>query len=93
MGFALAQAVWQGEATTVLVTRIEGRSVEALRGLLRAVVKSAYDAGVYEVALHLDPERKELEEALKAEGFALGPWSSRSGSWEAGERGARPGAS
>ena len=73
MGFALAQAVWQGEATTVLVTRIEGRSVEALRGLLRAVVKIAYDAGVYEVALHLDPERKELEEALKAEGFALGP--------------------
>jgi len=73
LGFALAQAVWQGEATTVLITRIEGKTREALEGLLQAVVKSAYDAGVYEVALHLDPARKELEEALKAQGFAVGP--------------------
>ncbi|WP_117238294.1 DUF1999 family protein [Thermus sediminis] len=73
LGFALAQAVWQGEATTVLVTRIEGRTEEALRGLLRAVVKSAYDAGVYEVALHLDPGRRDLERALLEEGFAVGP--------------------
>jgi hypothetical protein len=73
MGFALAQAVWQGEAATVLITRIEGKTPEALRGLLRAVVKSAHDAGVYEVALHLDPGRKDLELALKEEGFAVGP--------------------
>jgi hypothetical protein len=73
LGFALAQAVWQGEATTVLVTRLEGRGQEVLEGLLQAVVKSAYDAGVYEVALHLDPAREELAEALKAQGFAIGP--------------------
>lgn len=72
-GFALAQAVWQGEATTVLVARIEGQDQATLEGLLAAVVKSAYDAGVYEVALHLDPERKALAEALKAQGFAIGP--------------------
>ncbi|GLV46988.1 Fe-S-binding reductase [Thermus sp. LT1-2-5] len=73
LGFALAQAVWQGEAATVLIARIEGQSQEALEGLLAAVVKSAYDAGVYQVALHLDPERRDLEEALKAQGFAIGP--------------------
>jgi hypothetical protein len=73
LGFALAQAVWQGEATTVLITRIEGEGEEVLQGLLRAVVKSAYDAGVYEVALHLDPSRKALERALLEEGFAVGP--------------------
>jgi hypothetical protein len=73
LGFALAQAVWQGEGTTVLITRIEGEGEEVLQGLLRAVVKSAYDAGVYEVALHLDPKRKALERALLMEGFAVGP--------------------
>ncbi|KGQ22119.1 DUF1999 family protein [Thermus filiformis] len=72
-GFALAQALWQGDRATVLIGRIEGRSPEALSGLLRAVVKSAYDAGVYEVALHLDPAREELAEALRAEGFQVGP--------------------
>lgn len=73
LGFALAQALWQGEATTVLVTRIEGRDRTVLEGLLAAVAKSAYDAGVYEVALHLDPAREELKEALLAQGFTVGP--------------------
>lgn len=73
LGFALAQAVWQGEATTVLITRLEGKGKEVLEGLLKAVVKSAYDAGVYEVALHLDPARQDLAEALEAQGFAVGP--------------------
>ncbi|GAA6732920.1 DUF1999 family protein [Thermus oshimai] len=73
LGFALAQALWQGEATTVLVTRIEGQNARVLEGLLGAVVKSAYDAGVYEVALHLDPKREDLKEALLAQGFTVGP--------------------
>ncbi|MDM7324878.1 MAG: DUF1999 family protein, partial [Thermus sp.] len=73
MGFALAQAVWQGEATTVLISRIEGKGQAALEGLLAAVVKSAYDAGVYQVALHLDPSREELRGALEAQGFHIGP--------------------
>jgi hypothetical protein len=30
LGFALAQAVWQGEATTVLIARIEGEGEEVL---------------------------------------------------------------
>ncbi|AFV76314.1 Protein of unknown function (DUF1999) [Thermus oshimai JL-2] len=73
LGFALAQALWQGEATTVLVTRIEGQNARVLEDLLGAVVKSAYDAGVYEVALHLDPKREDLKEALLAQGFTVGP--------------------
>ncbi|WP_243028168.1 DUF1999 family protein [Thermus albus] len=72
-GFALAQAVWQGEATTVLVNRVEGQDQATLEGLLAAVVKSAYDAGVYEVALHLDPSREALKRALEAQGFHIGP--------------------
>ena len=58
--------MWQGEATTVLVTRVEGRNQRVLEGLLAAVVISAYDAGVYEVALHLDPKREDLQAACKA---------------------------
>ncbi|WP_114313744.1 DUF1999 family protein [Thermus caldifontis] len=73
MGFALAQALWQGEATTVLISRIEGEDQATLEGLLAAVVKSAYDAGVYQVALHLDPKREDLQAALGAQGFSIGP--------------------
>lgn len=73
LGFALAQALWQGEQATVLINRIEGKSQEVLAGLIRAVTKSAYDAGVYEVALHVDPGRELLKEALLKEGFQVGP--------------------
>lgn len=69
MGFALAQAIWQGDRAALFIARMEGRTLEALRGLLRAVVKSAQDAGVHEVFFHLDPTRSELKEALLLERF------------------------
>ncbi|AEB11802.1 Protein of unknown function DUF1999 [Marinithermus hydrothermalis DSM 14884] len=72
-GFALAQAVWQGDRPTVFVTRILAADGAAYEGLLRAVVKSAYDAGVYEVAMHIDPEHEALVAAAQAAGFTLGP--------------------
>lgn len=73
MGVALAQAVWQGDQVTVLITRLLSRSDEATRALLGAVVKSAYDAGVYEVAMHVDPNNPAMRQALQDHGFQLGP--------------------
>ncbi|GEM89726.1 DUF1999 family protein [Oceanithermus desulfurans] len=65
LGFVLAQAVWQGDRATVLATRIAAESTEVYAGLLRALVKSAYDANAYEVALLAEPgERPELDRAL-----------------------------
>ncbi|HEU4740482.1 MAG TPA: DUF1999 domain-containing protein [Meiothermus sp.] len=73
VGFVLGQALWQGDQVTVLLTRIQADAQEVYQGLLGAVVKSAYDAGVYEVALHLDPAHAELKSALEAHSFVLGP--------------------
>ncbi|ADR36368.1 DUF1999 domain-containing protein [Oceanithermus profundus] len=65
LGFVLAQAVWQGDRATVLVTRIAAESAEVYAGLLRALIKSAYDANAYEVALLAEPgDRPELDRAL-----------------------------
>jgi len=72
-GFVLAQAVWQGDRVTVLVTRLLADSQEVYRGLLAAVVKSAYDAGVYEVAMHADAGNPTIVKALSENGFAIGP--------------------
>jgi hypothetical protein len=73
MGVALAQAVWQGDQVTVLITRLLSCSDEATQALLGAVVKSAYDAGVYEVAMHVDPNNPAMCQALRDQGFQLGP--------------------
>lgn len=72
-GFVLAQAVWQGDRVTVLITRLLADSTDAYRGLLAAVVKSAYDAGVYEVALHVDAGNAPVIRALSEAGFTVGP--------------------
>ncbi|MER3481202.1 MAG: DUF1999 domain-containing protein [Meiothermus sp.] len=72
-GFVLAQAVWQGDQVTVLITRLLADSEEAYRGLIAAVVKSAYDAGVYEVALHIDAGNAPVVRALSENGFTVGP--------------------
>ncbi len=70
-GFLLAQAVWQGDRATVLVTRALADDPETLEGLLRALVKSAYDAAAYEVALLVDPEEDPtLARAAQATGLA-----------------------
>jgi hypothetical protein len=72
-GYVLAQAVWQGERVTVLITRLVANEAAVYRQLLEGVVKSAYDAGVYEVALHLVPPNPPLQEALASTGFTMGP--------------------
>ncbi len=72
-GFALAQAVWQGEGAMVLLSRLEGEDQATLEGLLRAVVKSALDTGAHTVVFHLDPEKPLHRRALEALGFGVGP--------------------
>ncbi|WP_457631711.1 DUF1999 family protein [Oceanithermus sp.] len=70
-GFVLAQAVWQGDRATVLVTRIAAVSEAVYAGLLQALLKSAYDANAYEVALLAGrDERGEVYRAALAGGFA-----------------------
>lgn len=72
-GVILAQSVWMGDKPIILVTAVlvrpgseEGGDTAA--GLLHAVVKSAYDAAVYEVHYALTPP---LERAAEAEGSHL----------------------
>jgi len=70
-GFVLAQAVWQGDRATVLVTRIAAKNKETYTGLLNALLKSAYDANAYEAALLVNREnRNELYDAAKGTGFS-----------------------
>jgi hypothetical protein len=54
-GFVLAHAVWDGARPTVRLARLVARddASETLRGLLDAFVKSAYDAGVYDLVAEL----------------------------------------
>lgn len=51
LGVALAHAVWDGARPTVTVARIAvaDDASDARRALLEAVVKSAYDAAVYDL--------------------------------------------
>lgn len=71
-GFVLAQALWQGDRATVIVSRLLANGPEAYEALLRALEKSAYDAGAYEVALFAD-EESPLAEAAKKAAFVPGP--------------------
>lgn len=92
-GVILAQSVWMGDRPIVLVTAVLVRPQteaetgadprETAAGLLHAVIKSAYDAAVYEVHYLLTPL---LEPAAQAEGshllgrYALHHLGSRQGS-------------
>lgn len=70
-GFVFAQSVWQGDKPLVFVRTLAlapgaapEQAAEAARGLLHAVVKSGYDAAVYEIHLPVTPE---LGDAARAE--------------------------
>ena len=66
-GYVLAQSVWQGDRPAVFVRALvldDAQDEDMRRGLLRAVVKSAYDAAVYEVHLPVTPD---LHTAARAE--------------------------
>ena len=77
-GLIFAQSVWMGDRPIILVTAClvrpgseEGGATAA--GLLHAVIKSAYDAAVYEVHY---PLTAQLEPAAQAEGsFVTGRYA------------------
>ncbi|WP_425148047.1 DUF1999 domain-containing protein [Deinococcus sp.] len=74
VGLMLAQSVWMGDRPIILVTAcllhpaLGDAGSGAAAGLLHAVIKSAYDAAVYEVHYALTPP---LEGAAQAEGSHL----------------------
>jgi len=70
-GVVLAQAVWDGVRPTVRVSRLIG-SPEARRALAEAVVKSAYDAAVYDLAAEVPAADAALAALLSA-----ASWSER----------------
>ena len=72
-GIVFAQSVWMGDKPIILVTACLVRSGlpqggDTAAGLLHAVIKSAYDAAVYEIHYPLTPQ---LEGAAQAEGSHL----------------------
>lgn len=72
-GFVLAQAVWQGDQTLVLVSHLLADSEEAYRGLVGKVVQSAYNLGASGVAIHADARQAAVMEALKEHAFSFAP--------------------
>lgn len=72
-GFVLAHAVWDGARPTVAIARVVAADDDAavLRALLEAVVKSAYDAAVYDLAIDLPAGDAAARAALEA------PWRER----------------
>lgn len=77
LGFLLANAIWTGGRPVVRVERLAtGAGDEAAgvaRALVAALVKSAYDAGVYDLLAEL-PAADELgRSALEATDFTVAP--------------------
>jgi hypothetical protein len=75
-GFVLAQAVFDGERPTVVAGRLASPPPgddEALRALLRALTKSAYDAGVYDLRVEVPAADAAGGAALEAERFGAAP--------------------
>ena len=58
VGFVMAQAIWSGERPQVLVARIATDGTPGAAGaLVKALVKSAYDSGVYDLLCRSAEER------------------------------------
>lgn len=71
-GFLLAQAVWSGERPTVHGTRLavsRSGSAASRSALVKALVKSAYDAGVYDLFFRTPAGDEALRSVLTAEGY------------------------
>ena len=71
-GFLLAQAVWNGRRPEVQLRRLVARDDGGRSALLEAVVKSAYDAGVYDLLALLPGENGEMIRALEKLQFSPG---------------------
>ncbi len=69
LGFALAHSTWAGGDPALRLERLVGTS-EAAEALAAAVVKSAYDAGVYRLVAELPAADATGRAAVEAAGFA-----------------------
>ncbi len=82
-GFAFAQPVWQGDRPIVLVRTVSvfpQAPAETASSLLHAVIKSAYDAAVYEVHLPVPPALEQAageEQAVTVGAYAVRHLGSR----------------
>ncbi|HKI56892.1 MAG TPA: DUF1999 family protein [Trueperaceae bacterium] len=76
LGFVLAQPVFDGERPTLLVWRLASPppgDAAAVRALTRALTKSAYDAGIYDVRVDLPDGDASGAEVLEAEAYGSVP--------------------
>lgn len=69
LGFALAHSTWSGGDAALRLERLVGTG-EAADALAAAVVKSAYDAGVYRLVAELPRDDTVGRAAVEAAGFA-----------------------
>ncbi len=77
LGFVFAQAVWSGERPQVFVARLAfGGQAEAGAALLKALVKSAYDCGVYDLHARVPASDERLRSLLQQELFLPDPQHS-----------------
>ena len=75
VGLALAQAVWDGVRPTVRLVRLAGEP-RARRALAEAVVKSAYDAAVYDLVAEVPDDDVDLAVLLAGVGWTERPLRS-----------------
>jgi len=78
VGFALAQAVWNGTRPTVYLNRLAVPDaglgdMGAREALLEAVTKSAYDAAVYDLEVQVPEADGGAAQALATKQYALTP--------------------
>jgi hypothetical protein len=74
-GFAFGHAAWDGGRPTLRLTRVAAvdDDAEALRALLEAIVKSAYDAAVYDIVADAPADDAAAAAALRAAAFEARP--------------------
>lgn len=72
-GFVLASAIWTGGRPTLRMERLAGSDPGVLKALVDALVKSAYDAGVYDLLAEIPEEDAAGREALEGTMFRRAP--------------------
>jgi hypothetical protein len=74
-GAVLAHAVWDGARPAVRVVRLVARddAYDVVDRLVGAVVKSAYDAAVYDLVIELPASDSVGREAVEANAFGAAP--------------------
>ena len=74
-GFILAHAIWDGARPSVRIRRVvsSGNQSDVVAALLGAVIKSAYDSGVYNIELEIVLRDKTSLSVLADQGFEMRP--------------------